>query len=54
MAYMLIFLLKKCESLLHLQKRLTFFSKSTCKLDIVLTRTINILPTNELVKLTML
>ena len=40
MAYMLIYLLKKCE----------------CKLDIVqvLTRTINILTTNELVKLTTL
>ena len=31
-----------------------FFSKNTCELDIVLTRTINILTTNELVKLTML
>ena len=33
---------------------LTFFSKSTCKLDIVLTRTFNILTTNELIKLTIL
>ena len=30
------------------------FSKNTCELDIVLTRTINILTTNKLVKLTML
>ena len=26
---------------------LTFFSKNTCELDIVLTRTVNILTTNE-------
>ena len=31
-----------------------FFSKNTCELDIVLTRTVNILTTNELVKLTTL
>ena len=31
-----------------------FFSKNTCELDIVLTRTVNILTTNELIKLTML
>ena len=31
-----------------------FFSNNTCELDIVLTRTINILTTNELVKLTTL
>ena len=30
-----------------------FFSKNTCELDIVLTRTVNILTTNDLVKLTM-
>ena len=55
MAYKLKFLLKKCEELLHLQKLLTFFfSKNTCELDIVLTRIVNILTTNELVKLTML
>ena len=57
MAYTLIFLLKKnvssfriciCKSYSHL------FSKNTCELDIVLNRTINILTTNELVKLTML
>ena len=42
MAYMLIFLLKKYSH---------FFSKNTCELDIVLTRTVNI---NELVKLTTL
>ena len=44
MAYTLIFLLKKCE----------FFSKNICELGIVLTRTVKILTTNELVKLTML
>ena len=54
MAYMLIFLLKKCEYLLHLQKLLNFYSKNTCDLDIVLTRTVNILTTNELVKLKMI
>ena len=32
----------------------TFFSKNTCELDIVLTKTVNILTVNELVKLTML
>ena len=55
MAYMLIFLLKKnvssfciCKSYSH------FFSKNTCELDIVLTRTVNILTINELVKLTTL
>ena len=31
-----------------------FFSKNICELEIVLTRTVNILTTNELVKLTML
>ena len=31
-----------------MQKLLTFFSKNTCELDFVLTRTINILTTNEL------
>ena len=31
-----------------------FFSKNTCELDIVLTRTVNILTTNKLVKLRML
>ena len=28
-----------------------FFSKNTCEVDIVLTRAVNILPTNKLVKL---
>ena len=32
---------------------LTFFSKNTCELDIVLTRTVNIATINELVKLRM-
>ena len=31
-----------------------FFSKNTCELDTVLTRTVSILTTNELIKLTML
>ena len=31
-----------------------FFSKNTCELDDVLTRTVNILTTNKLVMLTML
>ena len=38
----------------NLQKLLTFFQQNICELDIVLTRTVNILTTNELVKLTML
>ena len=37
-----------CKSYSH------FFSKNTCEFDIVLTRTVNILTTNELVKLTTL
>ena len=37
-----------CKSYSH------FFSKNTCELDIVLTRTVDILTTNKLVKLTML
>ena len=37
-----------CKSYSH------FFSKNTCELNILLTRTVNILTTNELVKLTML
>ena len=46
---------EKNVSSLHLQKLLTFFSsKNTCELDSVLTRTANILTTNELVKLTTL
>ena len=55
MAYMLIFLLKKnvssfciCKSYSH------FFSKNIYELDIVLTRPVNILTSNELVKLTTL
>ena len=49
MAYTLIFLLKKkVKSYSH------FFSKNTCELDIVHTRTVNILTTYELVKLTTL
>ena len=43
-----IFAEKMCKSYPH------FFSKNTCELDIVLTRTVTILTTNKLVKLTML
>ena len=53
MAYTLISLLKKCVQLLQMQKLHTFFSKNTSELDI-LTRTVDTLTTNELVKLTML
>ena len=49
MAYMLIFLLKKCSKSYSL-----FFSKNICEFDIVLTRAVNILTTNEPVKLTRL
>ena len=49
MQYTLVVLLKNMwVALLHLQKLLTFFSKNTCELDIVLTRTVNILTTNKL------
>ena len=51
MAYILIFLLKQC----NLHKLLTnFYSKNTCELEIVLTRTVNILTIKELVKVTTL
>ena len=46
MAYTLIFLLEKIWVAFRI------FSKNTCDLDTVLTRTVNILTTNELVKLT--
>ena len=39
--------LKLCKSYSH------FFSKNSCEFDIVLIRTVNILTTNELIKLTM-
>ena len=48
MAYTLIWLLKNVSSFSH------FFSKNTCEFGIVLTITVNILTTNELVKLTTL
>ena len=55
MAYMLIFLLKKMWVAFAFAKAThIFFSKNTCELDIVLTRTVNILTTNMHVKLTML
>ena len=50
MAKMFLFLLKNMwVAFTHI-----FFSKNTSELDIVLTRTVNILTTNKLVKLTML
>ena len=52
MAYTLIFLLKNVSSIYKSYSH--FFSKNTCELDIVLTRIVNILTTNEFVKLTML
>ena len=42
-----------CNCLLRLFSHF-FFSKNTRELDLVLTRTVNILDTNELVKLTMI
>ena len=39
---------------LHLQKLLTFVQQNTFEMDIVVTKTVYILTTNELVKLTML
>ena len=54
MAYMLILLLKKVSSFCICKSYSHFFSKSTCELEIVFTRTVNILTTYELVKLTML
>ena len=50
-AYTLIFWLKNVSSF---YSHFFFQQKRTCELDIVLTRTVNILTTNELVKLTML
>ena len=52
MAYVLIFLLKKMWVAFAFAKATHIFSKNTCELDIVLTRAVNILTTNELVKLT--
>ena len=49
MAYKLIFVPKKMWVAFAL-----FFNKNTYELDIVLTSTVNILITNELVKLTIL
>ena len=54
MAYMLIFLLENVSSFCICKSYSHFFSKNTCELDIVLTRTVNILTTNKLVKLMML
>ena len=46
--------MQKLLTFLQMQKLLTFFQQNTCELDTVLTRTVNILTTNELVKLTKL
>ena len=57
MAYTLIFLLETMWVAFAFGKSYShFFSKNTCKLDVVhvLIRTVNILTTNELVNLTML
>ena len=51
MAYTLIFFAEKNVRSFSYSH---FFSKNTCELDIVFTRTVNILTTNELVKLTVL
>ena len=50
MAFTLIFLLKKCESL-FCKSYSHFSAKKPCELDIVLNRTVQILTTNELVSL---
>ena len=52
MAYMLIFLLN--EMWVAFAFHIFFSAKNTCELDIELTRTLNILTINELVKLAML
>ena len=54
MAYTLIFLLKNVSSFCICKSYSHFVSKNTCESDIVLTRTVNILTTNQLIKLTML
>ena len=54
MAYILIFLLQKVSSFCICKSYSHFFSKNTCELDIVLTKTVKILTINELIKLTML
>ena len=54
MAYTLIFLLNNVSSFAFGKAIHIFFSKNNCELDTVFTRTVNILTTNELVKLTML
>ena len=55
MAYMLIFFAGKMWVAFAFAKAThIFFNKNTCELDIVLTRRVNILTTNKLVKLTTL
>ena len=54
MAYANIFADKMWVAFAFAKATHIFFCKNTYKLDIILTRTLNILTTNELVKLTML
>ena len=52
--YAIIFAEKNMSSFCICKSYSHFFNKNICELDIVLTRTVNISTTNELVKLTML
>ena len=52
--YANIFAEKMCVAFAFAKATSHFFSKNTCEFNIVLTRTVSILTTNELVKLTML
>ena len=54
MANTLMFLRKKKKAFAFAKATHIFFNKSTCEFDIIHTRTVNILTTNELVKLMML
>ena len=49
-----IFADKMCVAFVFAKATNIFFSKNTCELDIVLTKTVNILTTDEFVKLTIL
>ena len=54
MAYYVNIFAEKMWVAFAFAKATHIFSKNTCDLDILLTRTVNILTTNKLVKLTML
>ena len=54
MAYANIFAEKNWVAFAYAKATHIFISKNTCELDIVLTRTVKILITNELIKLTTL